>query len=344
MINSNLAYDLSDEFGRSPTPPPIDRPWLRFYTKLFSFAVLFLIFMGALVTSHDAGLAVPDWPTTFGENMFTFHYSKWVGGIFFEHSHRLVASIIGLMTVILSVWLWRVEKRGWIKWLGVCALVAVILQGVLGGLTVLYLLPDALSVAHGVLGQTFLVLTLVLAYSQSKEFSTARQERLSPELFRLALGSTLLVYLQLILGAAMRHSGAGLAIPDFPEMGGSYSLIFDEQRLAAINQLRESWHLSAVSLSQVYIHLAHRIVGVLVALGAIYCGIKFVVNGGFLRVHGAMVLLLVALQFTLGVITVLSHRAPILTSLHVLGGALLLGVLALLVMRSLNRIPSKSEF
>src|ERR687884_693960 len=95
-----------------------------------------LIFIGGLVTSTESGLSVPDWPTTYGWNMFTFPYSKWVGGIFFEHGHRLMASFVGFLTVVLTIWMWIKEQRPWVRWLSTAALAAVILQGVVGGLTV----------------------------------------------------------------------------------------------------------------------------------------------------------------------------------------------------------------
>src|SRR4029078_11155680 len=115
----------------------------------------FLIFVGGLVTSTESGLSVPDWPTTDGWNMYTFPISKWVGGIFYEHSHRLVASFVGFLTVILAAWAWLTERRHWVRNLAVAALGTVIAQGVLGGLTVLFLLPTAISMAHACLAQTF---------------------------------------------------------------------------------------------------------------------------------------------------------------------------------------------
>ena len=102
-----------------------------------------LVLAGSLVTSTGSGLAVPDWPTSYGWNMFTFPPSKWVGGIFYEHGHRLIASTVGFLTIILAAWLWRADPRRWMKRLGVVALGAVIVQGVLGGITVLFFLPDA---------------------------------------------------------------------------------------------------------------------------------------------------------------------------------------------------------
>src|ERR1700742_5051645 len=114
---------------------------LHLLALLVAVSTAVLIFAGSLVTSTNSGLSVPNWPTTYGWNMFTFPPSKWVGGIFYEHGHRLIASTVGFLTIVLAAWLWRVDPRRWMKWLGVLALVAVVLQGVLGGLTVLFFLP-----------------------------------------------------------------------------------------------------------------------------------------------------------------------------------------------------------
>src|ERR1051326_4703575 len=128
---------------------------LHKHCRLVVACAFLLILAGSFVTSTDAGLSVPDWPTTYGWNMFTFPFSKWVGGIFFEHSHRLVASFVGFLTVILTLLTWLGEKRVWVKWLSAAALGAIILQGVLGGLTVLFLLPAPISTLHACLAQTF---------------------------------------------------------------------------------------------------------------------------------------------------------------------------------------------
>src|SRR5438046_9060306 len=113
-----------------------DNLWLSRYALLTALATLVLICFGGLVTSHEAGMAVPDWPNTFGYNLFFFPISRWVGGIFYEHTHRLVASGVGLLTTILAVWLWFKESRCWLRWLGVGGLIAVVVQGAVGGVLV----------------------------------------------------------------------------------------------------------------------------------------------------------------------------------------------------------------
>ena len=136
---------------------------LHRFAQFVAGCTVLLVLAGSLVTSTGSGLAVPDWPTTYGWNMFTFPPSKWVGGIFYEHGHRLIASTVGFLTIILAVWLWLREPRRWMRWLGVGALGAVIAQGVLGGLTVLFFLPAAISTAHAGLAEIFFCLAVAIA-------------------------------------------------------------------------------------------------------------------------------------------------------------------------------------
>src|SRR5258708_17989509 len=123
-------------------------------------ATLVLIVAGALVTSNDAGLSVPDWPTTFGSY---YKMPQMVGGVKYEHGHRMFAEFVGLLTIILAVWTWRVEKRRWLRLLGVAALATVITQGILCGLTVLFFLPAAVSSAHAAVAQTFFCIAVAIA-------------------------------------------------------------------------------------------------------------------------------------------------------------------------------------
>ena len=143
------------------------QPALFWFAVLNAIATFLLIGLGGLVTSHEAGMSVPDWPTTYGYNMFVFPLDKWVGGIFYEHSHRLLASAVGLLTTILAVWLWLKDARKWIQWLGITAFLLVIVQGILGGLRVRWML-DWLGIPHGAVAQTFLVLTCAIALFVSR--------------------------------------------------------------------------------------------------------------------------------------------------------------------------------
>ena len=134
-------------------------PFLRKFSKIVVFSTLFLIFLGALIKSHEVGLSVPDWPSSYGYNMFTFPISQWVGGIFYEHGHRLFATIVGFLTLSQSLLIAFSNQPLWLKKTAFLALFLVILQGMLGGITVLFYLPPIVSMAHGVLAQTFFVVT-----------------------------------------------------------------------------------------------------------------------------------------------------------------------------------------
>src|SRR5262245_17039630 len=170
---------------------------------------------GGLVTSTGSGLSVPDWPNTYGWFMWTFPMSKMVGGIFYEHAHRLIASTVGLLIVVLAIWLGRAEPRKWVRRLGYLALAAVITQGILGGVTVLWYLPDAISIAHASLAQIVFCLTVTIALATSAGWK--RAGFLDDRVLRyVTIATTATIYLQILIGATMRHTGAGLAIPDFP--------------------------------------------------------------------------------------------------------------------------------
>jgi heme A synthase len=145
--------------------------WLSRYAKLVSASTVLLIVAGGLVTSTGSGLSVPDWPTSYGWSMFTFPLRNMIGGIFYEHGHRLIASTVGFLTIILAAWIWRAEPRRWVRALGFAALGAVILQGVLGGITVLFFLPTAISTAHAGLAQIFFCLTVTIALVTSRSWN-----------------------------------------------------------------------------------------------------------------------------------------------------------------------------
>ena len=188
-------------------------PWLHRFACLLAFATFLLICAGATVTSHRAGLAVPDWPTTYGHFMFSFPIAKWVGNIRYEHIHRLIASVVGILTIILTFWLVRKDPRRWVRRLGIAALGVVIAQGVLGGLTVKLMLPPPISIAHASLAEAFLCITVALALVTSEswiEASPAVDTINAALVQRFALASTIAIYLQIILGATIRHSESGV--------------------------------------------------------------------------------------------------------------------------------------
>lgn len=186
---------------------------LHHFACLVAFATFGLIVAGASVTSNRAGLAVPDWPTTYGEFMFSFPMSKWVGNILYEHGHRLIASAVGMLTVALAVWLVRAEPRRWVRQLGIAALAVVIAQGVLGGLTVKFMLPPSISIAHASLAEAFFCITVILAFVTSERWeqpSPAAEVPNARFVQRLSLASATAAYAQIILGAAIRHAESGL--------------------------------------------------------------------------------------------------------------------------------------
>src|SRR6266496_5385381 len=194
--------------------------WHHRYVKLVTVFTVVLIAAGGMVTSTDSGLSVPDWPTSYGWNMFTFPPSKWVGGIFYEHGHRLIASTVGFLTIILAAWIWLADSRRWLRWFGVGALMSVVAQGILGGLTVLFFLPAPISTAHAGLAEIFFCMTVAIALFTSPRWIDGGQLVDDAELRTFATTTTVLIYCQILVGATMRHTGAGLAIPDFPLMFG----------------------------------------------------------------------------------------------------------------------------
>src|SRR5579885_3731401 len=186
---------------------PYNRGLHRFAVVLACWTFL-LIIAGALVTSNDAGLSVPDWPTSFGS---LYKIPKLVGGVKFEHTHRMIAQGAGLLTIILAIWTWRAERRRWLKYLAFGALGTVIAQGILGGLTVLFFLPPPISSAHAALAQTFFALAVAMALFTGRKW-VEEQPRVEfdqrrPSLFTLTLLSIFVLYVQLILGAMFRHHG-----------------------------------------------------------------------------------------------------------------------------------------
>jgi cytochrome c oxidase assembly protein subunit 15 len=298
-------------------------PWRHRFALVTVGATLLLIFVGGLVTSTGSALAVPDWPLSYGMLM-----PPMVGGIVFEHGHRMVAAIVGLLTLLLAFWTSFSEARRGVRRLAWAALATVVAQGLLGGLTVLFLLPTAVSVAHACLAQTFFGLMIALAYATSREWIDAGAP--APDLThvrRTALAATGIVWAQLLVGAIMRHSGAGLAIPDFPLAFG---------RLAP-----PSWSAA------IAIHFTHRL-GALAVLAALALLLAAARRSGVRRLRGTatLALLLGVLQGGLGAATVLSGKAVLPTTAHVATGAAILGLCwftALRALRHLRRAPAPAR-
>ena len=169
-------------------------------------ATFALILAGGLVTNTGSALAVPDWPTTFGYNMFLYPWSQMVGGILYEHSHRLLGALVGVLTVALAASLWVTERRGWVRALGAAAVALVVAQGVLGGLRVV-LVKDTLAIVHGALAQAFFALTVVSAVVTSRRWQEPQPVADTGRLWGLAIGAVAVLYLQSVFGALLTHAG-----------------------------------------------------------------------------------------------------------------------------------------
>jgi cytochrome c oxidase assembly protein subunit 15 len=297
--------------------------WLHRYLLFLVASTVLLLVAGGAVTSTGSGLSVPDWPNSYGYFMFSFPLRYMVGGIFYEHGHRLIASTVGLLTIGLVVWLYLQEPRRWVRRLGVVALVAVVLQGTLGGITVVFFLPAPISIAHAGLAQIFFCLVVSLAVFTSRGWIEAyRGDRtsaaLDDEILRnIAVATTVLVYCQILLGATMRHTGAGLAIPDFPWAFG--------------HVLPPDWSWP------VAIHFSHRV-------GALVVSLMVLATAGHIWYHHRqraeltrpvlLLILLVFVQGTLGALTVLSERDVVINTAHVAVGALVLATSLVVTLRA----------
>ena len=376
---------------------------LHLFSLATAAATLLLIVAGGLVTSHGVGMAVPDWPNTYGYNMFFFPISQWMGGIFYEHTHRLAASAVGLATGVLALWLHGRRARGFLRWLGLCLLVTglglafffparrhdglvllvvgsagllsslvwprgepaprwmrrlgliafggVVVQGVLGGLRVV-LFQDEIGILHAALAQLFFVLICAIALFTSRSWQAWNA---SPARERSAAGpsgsatwwliaGTGLIFLQLVLGATMRHQHAGLAIPDFPLAYGRVWPAVDAQSLAAYNGRRlEVTAANPITAFHIGLQMAHRILA-LVILAAV------TVTAWSLRRHfgsqhfisrlGLLWAGLIFAQALLGAATIWSNKAADVATGHVMVGALSLALGALLCIVSVREFPS----
>jgi heme a synthase len=284
------------------------RASLHFFAITLSLSTFLLLFAGGMVTSTNSGLSVPDWPTTFGQNMFTFPPSLMKGGIFYEHGHRLIASSVGLLTSGLGLAFWILESRRWLKWTGTLALVLVIVQGVLGGMTVRYKLPMPVSAAHACTAELFFILSVFMSFATSPAWIRSRSAefKLSIPEQSLALLFCFAVFLQILVGAIMRHSYAGLAIPTFPLAFGQIIPPF--------------WNFG------ITVHFLHSRIG---ALFLVIIGLALIssvlLSPRQVRATKAFALILgvlLAVQCFLGMFSVWTGKAPVPTTIHLSVGAL----------------------
>jgi cytochrome c oxidase assembly protein subunit 15 len=315
---------------------------LHRFAVFLACAVVLLIAAGGLVKSKEAGLSVPDWPTSYGG----WNPPRWwqIDTVRAEHGHRLIAGTVGLLTIGLALWTQRREPRRWVRRLAWTAVGAVVAQALLGGLTVRLFLPPAVSIAHAALAQAFLCLVTAVAVvtskswqpeqeeeqvgSEEKERERVRKERVGTEhvvsatvsdggLRRLAIATTALVYLQILVGAVMRHNGAGLAIPTFPDVFGGL--------------VPPSWSFG------IGIHYAHRVGALLVALVVAATAARALARHRArpaIALPALAMLALVAAQITLGAMVVLTQKAVLPNTAHVATGAALLAASLVLALET----------
>jgi len=302
--------------------------YVVFVFALCTVATTFvLLCSGGLVTSHGAGMAVPDWPTTYGYNMFLFPVSRWIGGVFYEHTHRLIASGLGMMTVILAVLLLKFESRRWVRYMGLIAVVAVILQGVLGGLRVT-LIKNEIGIFHALLAQSFFLFVGIIAMVVSPWFHRQHwsNDQFACKFRWLALAAVGAIFFQLGSAAAMRHAHADLSIPDFPLAYGKWWPPTDHESLEKINALRLQEVKPPTTSFLILLHMAHRL-GALTAVALIVIFTVVVLRGvGIpkgIRFWALVWSLLVAAQFFLGAWTIWSNKAADVATAHMALGALL---------------------
>lgn len=282
---------------------------------LLFVGTLLLLAAGALVTGTGSSLSVPDWPLAYGEL-----FPPMVGGIFYEHGHRLVAASVGLITLLLAGWLAWAEERRWVKILGAGAALLIVLQGVLGGLTVIYLLPKPISIGHAVTAHLFFLLTAVIlqvtdpgwpAWKLDPHDSAPRAVR------NWGLLAVAAIFLELVAGATMRHNSAGLAIPDWPLANGAL--------------------FPPLSSFPLVIHFAHRVMALLVLVavgGALWTALRGQRGQPLLVKPAVAMAVLLVVQGLLGGAAILTRLSVLFTTLHVVNGALLLGSAGVLVLRA----------
>jgi cytochrome c oxidase assembly protein subunit 15 len=306
-------------------PPETARPRYRWALHRFACfcagSILFLICVGGLVTSHEAGMSVPDWPTTYGYNMFYFPVNDWVGGIFYEHSHRLVASGVGVLMTILAVWLCFQER--------------VVLS------------EDQLGIFHGCLAQLLFAAVSLIALFTSRWWMETRSGFSPPKWTGRALAISGLIFCQLMLGATMRHQHAGLSINDFPLAYGQVWPKTDPASIVQYNRERYAQDANAPATSPLLINMqiAHRVGAVLITVSILAAAAAIWLAPGtapILRRWSGVWVGLVFLQFLLGAFTIWTNKAADVATTHVAVGALTF-VLGVLLTAMSWRLQSRAE-
>lgn len=323
----------------SASSPSSNARWVHAWAWLTALWALGVVSIGGLVTSKGVGMAVPDWPTTYGYNMFFFPIDQWTGGIFHEHLHRLVASLLGLFTIVLAAGLqWR-DPRRWVRSLGWLAVGMVVVQGVLGGKRVVLNAVDVLGVPgsiffgvlHATTAQVFLSLLLTLVLVTHRSFPTWTshledgRDGGHPRMGGWLAAMAALVFLQLTVAATMRHQHAGLAVPDFPLAYGKLYPPTDDASLLSINQRRTGVVDDApLTAFQVHLHMIHRFLAIGLVAGAAWTWFRASGLPRGWRRAVRMWCALFAIQFGLGAATVWTNKAADLATAHVAVGATIL--------------------
>lgn len=332
-------------------PPETTRPRYRWALHRFACfcagSILFLICIGGLVTSKNAGMSVPDWPNTYGYNMFFFPWQDWVGGIFYEHSHRLVAFAVSSLAAILAVWL-CFQERIWLRWVGVVVPIFFALEATLGGLRVV-LSEDQLGILHGCLAQLLFVAVSLIALFTSRWWieagSQAFQGITPPKWTGRVLAICALIFAQLMIGATMRHEHAGLAIPDFPLAYGQVWPKTDPDSVAQYNLERLQHNQFATSAPYINMQMVHRVGAVLITVAILAAAAAARLTPGsapILRRWSTVWVGLVFIQFALGAFTIWTNKAADVATTHVAVGATTLMLGALLTAISW-RLQSQAE-
>ena len=329
---------------------------LHLIAVLTACATFPLIFMGGLVTSHQAGMSVPDWPNSYGYNMFLFPPRFWIGGIFYEHTHRLMGTVVGLLSMALVAASFLQRRAGWRqRGLALAVLGAVLFQGVLGGLRVVLVKLD-LAIVHACVAQAFFCLAAFAALATSRWWNqpqTLAESRSTRDLAQgrglilLGIATVTAIYLQLIIGATMRHFQAGLAIPDLPLCYGRLIPPTSIDQLQTINSLRaQHWNLDPVTLGQIWLHFGHRMGAILVT--CLVLALAAVVFRRYrtqpkLFVPAVLLVGLLLAQLTLGVLTVLLRKPADVASSHVAVGALVLVTSFVLTARAVRLFGFRAQ-
>ncbi|HEY8901766.1 MAG TPA: COX15/CtaA family protein [Chthoniobacterales bacterium] len=313
---------------------PLSRRFLHWFAVFIAVWTWIVVISGGSVTSRNAGMAVPDWPTSFGYNMFLFPVSMWVGPIFYEHTHRLMASCVGGFVLALVVWLMIAEPRRWVRVLGWCALGFGGLQGTLGGLRVI-LNESQIGIVHGILAQLLLVLISIVAVVTSRSFIAGRWTlELAPRGARaLALALSVTVLSQLAVAATMRHAHAGLSIPDFPLAYGKILPDTSAAAIAAINAKRAALDVVPTNAELIWLQMAHRFIAA--AIFTLVAALVWRTRGttGGARRMTLLLATVIVVQILLGAWTIWSNKAADVATAHMALGALTFVTSVLLTFR-----------